>query len=202
MSIRPGALVSRIFSRHRLLSAACALVFAGAALPARAADTLPRVAMELSVGGKPAGRLVIELRKDVAPKTVENFRALCTGEKGYGYKGSPFYYALKDNYVHGGDFVAKNGTNGKSIYGSSFSNENYTLPHVTGAIAMRPMKPGQSDSNFAIYVMPAKWLDGQEVVFGRVVEGLSIISEAVGAMRYPRGPLPQETVITSCEQLN
>lgn len=202
MSIRPGAFVLRIFSRHRLLSAACALGFAGAALPARAADALPRVAMELSVGGKPAGRLVIELRKDVAPKTVENFRALCTGEKGFGYKGSPFYYGLKDAFVYGGDFVARNGTNGKSIYGASFPNENYTLPHVIGAIAMRPMKPGQSDSNFAIYLMPAKWVDGQEVVFGRVVDGLSILSEALSGMKHPRGPLPQETVITSCAELN
>ena len=81
---------------------------------------LPRVYLDLTADSTPLGRVVIELRSDVAPMAAENFRALCTGEKGYGYKGSLFHRVVKKFVIHGGDFTHHDGTGSKSIYGPQF----------------------------------------------------------------------------------
>ncbi|OMJ25979.1 Peptidyl-prolyl cis-trans isomerase [Smittium culicis] len=162
---------------------------------------LPRVFFDVSANGSRLGRIVFELRSDVVPKTAENFRALCTGEKGYGFKSSIFHRVIPGFMLQGGDFTNHNGTGGKSIYGTKFADENFQLKHTEPyLLSMANAGPNTNGSQFFITVDRTSWLDGKHVVFGKVVEGADVVRK-VESYGSQSGKTSQRVTIDDCGQL-
>ncbi|MEG3439055.1 peptidylprolyl isomerase [Pannus brasiliensis CCIBt3594] len=169
----------------------------------------PRVFFDIFIDGKNAGRVVMELFADVVPNTAENFRALCTGEKGTGQAGKPLHY--KGSFFHriipqfmcqGGDFTRGNGTGGESIYGNKFKDENFSLKHDRpGLLSMANAGPNTNGSQFFITTVETPWLDGKHVVFGQVVEGIEVI-QAMEKVGTDSGRTKVPVEIADCGQLS
>lgn len=143
----------------------------------------PHVYFTVKQGDSELGRIVMQLYKDITPKTAENFRFLCTGEKGMGksgkpmhFKGSAFHRVIKDFMIQGGDFTNGDGTGGESIYGERFNDENFKIKHTEGGLlSMANAGPNTNGSQFFITSRATPHLDNKHVVFGKVVEGMEVV---------------------------
>ena len=161
----------------------------------------PQVYFDVKIGKSSMGRIIMLLRADVVPKTVENFRALCTGEKGVGYTGCTFHRVIPGFMLQGGDFTNHNGTGGRSIYGAKFNDENFILKHEqAGTLSMANSGPNTNGSQFFLTTEKTDWLDGKHVVFGNVISGLNVVRK-IEKFGTKSGKPTEKIVISSSGEL-
>ncbi|KAF9456342.1 cyclophilin-like domain-containing protein [Collybia nuda] len=170
----------------------------------------PRVFLDFSVNNESLGRAILELFSDTAPITCENFRALCTGEKGLSTAGNPLYYknsiihrSIKDFMIQGGDFTKRNGSGGESIYGGVFADEDFSLPlDSEGLLCMANRGPGTNGSQFFITLRECPHLNGKHVVFGKVIRGYNEVVKRIAELPVDEKDRPLSPVfISNCGEL-
>ncbi len=183
--------------RNILGAIVCWLAFTLGAQAMEEPKITDSVYFDISIGGEPAGRIVIGLFGDDVPKTVRNFRELATGSEGYGFEGSSFHRVIPGFMMQGGDFTRGNGTGGKSIYGEKFEDENFTLGHGgRGVLSMANAGPNTNGSQFFITFEPTPFLDGRHVVFGVVTDGFDVMEKVEGTPTDGRDRPTQDVLIT------
>jgi len=168
----------------------------------------PKVFFDITINGKMSGQIVMELFTDVVPKTAENFRCLCTGERGRGkcgkllhYKGTVFHRIIPNFMIQGGDFQNRDGSGGESIYGGRFKDENFKLKHsAPGLLSMANAGKNTNGSQFFITTAATYWLNGQHVVFGKVIQGMEIIKK-MESYGTKEGEPKVEIIISNCGQV-